>query len=59
MRLVDVPVEQRAPVVRRYPELAPGAHPYMPVSRGDALDLIAAATDRIPVFRITGSRQGS
>ncbi|MCY7341131.1 MAG: nitroreductase/quinone reductase family protein [Pseudonocardia sp.] len=54
VRLVDVPVEQRAPVVRRYLELAPGARPHMPVSRGDALDVIAAAADRIPVFRITG-----
>ena len=53
VRLVDVPVEQRAPIVRRYLDLAPGARPHLPVERGAPLDEIAAVADRIPVFRVT------
>jgi hypothetical protein len=55
VRLVDVPVAQRPPIVARYLELAPGARPHLPVARGASLTEIAAVADRIPVFRITPS----
>jgi deazaflavin-dependent oxidoreductase (nitroreductase family) len=53
VRLVDVPVAQRAPVIARYLDLAPGARPHLPVTRGSAPADIAAVADRIPVFRVT------
>ena len=53
VRLVDVPVERRAPIIRRYLDLAPGARPHMPVQRGAPLEEIAAVAEQIPVFRVT------
>jgi hypothetical protein len=53
VRLVDVPVAQRAPIIRRYLDLAPGARPHLPVGRGAPLAEIAAVADGIPVFRVT------
>src|SRR4051794_16836421 len=53
VRLVDVPVARRAPIIRRYLDLAPGARPHLPVERGAPLEEIAAVADQIPVFRVT------
>jgi F420H(2)-dependent quinone reductase len=47
-----VPVEERAPVLRRYLDLAPGARPHIPVDRGAPLAEFAAVADRYPVFRV-------
>jgi deazaflavin-dependent oxidoreductase (nitroreductase family) len=52
VRLVELPVDERAPVIARYLELAPGGRPHLPVRRGAALSEIAAVADRIPVFRV-------
>jgi len=50
--LTDVPRGQRAPIVRRYLELAPGARPHIPVDRRAPLaDFEEIAAD-YPVFRI-------
>jgi hypothetical protein len=53
VRLVEVPVRQRVPIIRRYLDLASGARPHLPVTRESEPAEIAAAADRIPVFRIT------
>ena len=53
VRLVDVPVPQRAPIIARYLDVAPGARPHLPATRGAPLADIAAVADRIPVFRVT------
>ncbi|NUT34332.1 MAG: nitroreductase family deazaflavin-dependent oxidoreductase [Hamadaea sp.] len=50
--LVDVPVALRAPVVRRYLQLAPGARPHIPVDRRASLSAFEAMAGQIPVFRI-------
>lgn len=53
VHLEEVPVEQRAPVLRRYLEIAPGARPHFPVTRGAALEDFERIAARYPVFRIT------
>jgi len=52
VRLVDVPVERRAPIIRRYLDYAPGARPHIPVKRGAPLEEFEKIADRYPVFQI-------
>jgi deazaflavin-dependent oxidoreductase (nitroreductase family) len=52
VRLVEVPAEQRAPILRRYLALAPGARAHMAVDRHDPLSAFEAVADRYPVFRV-------
>lgn len=52
VRLVEVPVGERAPVIRRYLELAPGARPHLPVDRRDPLERVAEVAADVPVFRV-------
>ncbi|ATO12793.1 DUF385 domain-containing protein [Micromonospora sp. WMMA2032] len=52
VRLVEVPVAQRPPILRRHLALAPGARPHVPVDRDAPLaDFTRVAAD-LPVFRI-------
>lgn len=50
--LEEVPVDQRAPVLRRYLDIAPGARPHFPVTRGAPLEDFERIAARYPVFRI-------
>lgn len=52
VRLVEVPAEQRAPILQRYLDLAPGARPHVEVSRTAPLAEFERVADRYPVFRI-------
>lgn len=52
VRLIEVPAVDRAPILRRYLELAPGARPHLPVGRGAPLAAFAAVAGRYPVFRV-------
>ncbi|MFG1928593.1 nitroreductase/quinone reductase family protein [Cryptosporangium sp. NPDC048952] len=52
VRLVELPADQRAPILRRYLELAPGARPHVPVTRTAPLSEFQQVADRYPVFRI-------
>ncbi|GAB3801544.1 PNPOx family protein [Micromonospora zhanjiangensis] len=52
VRLVEVPPAERAPILRRYLELAPGARPHVPVDRRSALAEFERIAARYPVFRI-------
>ena len=55
--LTELPVNERAPIIRRYLELAPGARPHIPVDqRAPITDFEAIAAD-YPVFRIEAARQ--
>jgi hypothetical protein len=52
VRLVEVPVAERAPIIKRYLAVAPGARPHIPVDRHAPLaDFERVAPDH-PVFRI-------
>ena len=52
VRLVEVPPEERAPVIKAYLARAAGARPHIPVDPAAPLDAFAAVADRYPVFRI-------
>ena len=52
VRLEDVAVERRPPILRRYLALAPGARPHIPVDRHAPLEEFEAVAPQIPVFRI-------
>jgi deazaflavin-dependent oxidoreductase (nitroreductase family) len=52
VRLVEVDAAERAPILRRYLALAPGARPHVPVDRDASLAEFARIADRYPVFRI-------
>jgi len=53
VRLVEIPAESRAPILRRYLEVAPGGRPHIPVDRHAPLEEFGKVAARIPVFRIT------
>ncbi|MEV4703005.1 nitroreductase family deazaflavin-dependent oxidoreductase [Actinoplanes sp. NPDC049316] len=51
--LVEVPPQQRAAILQRYLQLAPGARPHIPLDRHAPLADFAAIAGQYPVFRIT------
>jgi polyisoprenoid-binding protein YceI len=51
-RLVEVPVAERAPILKRYLEQVPGARPHIPVDRGGPVAAFEAVAPRYPVFRV-------
>ena len=53
VQLVEVPVAQRARVIKRYLDVAPGARPHIPVDRSADISGFEAIAARYPVFRIT------
>jgi hypothetical protein len=56
--LVDVPAAERAPILRRYLAVAPGARPHIPVDRHAALAEFAEIAADYPVFRIERRTDG-
>ena len=52
-RLVEVPVSERAPVIKRYLEQVPGARPHIPVDRRAPVADFEAIAPRYPVFKVT------
>lgn len=53
--LVEVPVAERAPILRRYLDKVPGARPHLPVRRHAPLAEFEAVAARYPVFRVARS----
>jgi deazaflavin-dependent oxidoreductase (nitroreductase family) len=53
VRLTEVPVEQRAPILARYVRVAPGGRPHIPVDVGAPLADFVAIADRYPVFEVS------
>ena len=53
VRLVEVPAEAKAPILRRYVEVAPGGRPHIAVDRRAPLEEFEKIAPTIPVFRIT------
>ena len=56
--LRDVPVSERAPIIRRYLEVAPGGRPHIPVDRAAPLAEFEAIAADYPVFRIDAITNG-
>jgi deazaflavin-dependent oxidoreductase (nitroreductase family) len=52
VRLGDVPVGDRAPVLKEYLRRAPGARPHVPVSKDAPLREFEAIAAEFPVFRV-------
>ncbi|MFI5906012.1 YceI family protein [Dactylosporangium sp. NPDC051541] len=50
--LVEVPVAERAPIIRRYLQKVPGGRPHIPVRRTAPLAEFEAIAARYPVFRM-------
>jgi len=52
VRLVEVPVERRAPILKAYLKIAPGARPHIPVDKDAPLEQFEAIAAQFPVFRV-------
>lgn len=52
VRLREVPVAERAPIIKAYVKRAPGARPHIPVPPGAPVEDFAAIAGAYPVFRI-------
>ncbi|MBL8144933.1 MAG: nitroreductase family deazaflavin-dependent oxidoreductase [Anaerolineae bacterium] len=55
--LEDVPVAQRAPIIKEYLKHAPGARPHIPVDRHAPLADFERIAPDIPVFRVINAEQ--
>lgn len=54
-RLEEVPVADRAPILRRYVQKVPGGRPHIPVARDAPLEAFAAIAASYPVFVVRGA----
>ncbi|MEV0431016.1 nitroreductase/quinone reductase family protein [Micromonospora sp. NPDC050495] len=59
VRLVEVFSDDRAAILRRYLQVAPGARPHFPVDRRAPLEEFERIVGRYPVFRITTAPSSS
>jgi len=58
VRLEEVPVDQRAPILKAYLRRAPGARPHVPVSKDAALTEFVKIASAYPIFRIVSNKVG-
>ncbi|MEW9534614.1 nitroreductase/quinone reductase family protein [Microbispora sp. NPDC049125] len=58
-RLAEVPVRDRAPIIRRYLGKVPGARPHIRVDRHADLGAFEAIAARYPVFEVVPLRGGT
>lgn len=54
VELLEVPVRERAPILRRYVEVAPGARPHVPVDRAAPVEEFDRIAPHFPVFKVVG-----
>jgi deazaflavin-dependent oxidoreductase (nitroreductase family) len=52
VQLEEVPVDQRAPILKAYLQRAPGARPHIPVDKSAPVAAFEAVAPSFPVFRI-------
>lgn len=52
VRLEELAIEKRAPVLKAYLQRAPGARPHIPVDKDAPLEEFAAIAAQIPVFHV-------
>jgi deazaflavin-dependent oxidoreductase (nitroreductase family) len=52
VRLVEVPVEKRAPVLKAYLKIAPGARPHIPVDKDAPVEAFELVAGQHPVFQV-------
>jgi hypothetical protein len=51
--LVEVPVDERAPIIKRYLQQVPGARPHIPVDRDADITEFEMIAPDYPVFQVT------
>jgi hypothetical protein len=56
VQLTEIPVAERAPVLRAYLRAAPGARPHLPVRSDAPLAELEAIAAQFPVFRVDPAR---
>jgi deazaflavin-dependent oxidoreductase (nitroreductase family) len=54
VRLREIPLAERAVVLKEYLRRAPGARPHLPVDKDAPLAAFEGIADRFPVFRVHG-----
>ena len=54
VHLLEIPVAQRAPILKRYLDVAPGARPHIPVDRSEPVEAFARVAADFPVFQVDG-----
>jgi len=59
VRLEEVDPGARAPILRRYLAIAPGARPHLPVNRHAPLEEFERSAAQFPVFRVAAVPSGS
>ena len=52
VRLVEIPVQERAPVIRQYVKRGPGGRPHIPVDRHEPVGAFETIAAKYPVFRV-------
>lgn len=55
VRLEEIAIERRAPVLKAYLQRAPGARPHVPVDKDAPIAEFEAIAAQIPVFRISSA----
>jgi deazaflavin-dependent oxidoreductase (nitroreductase family) len=56
IQLEEVPVNQRAPILKAYLQRAPGARPHVPVNKDAALAEFEQIAPAFPVFRVVSGK---
>ena len=57
VHLEEIPADQRAPILKAYLQLAPGARPHVPVDKGAPLAEFEKIATTIPVFQVMQEQQ--
>jgi hypothetical protein len=57
--LEDVPVEERAPLLKAYLQIAPGARPHIPVDKDAPLEEFEKAAAAYPVFKVNPNKESN
>ena len=52
VRLVEIPVEERAPVIKQYVKRVPGGRPHIPVDRHEPVEAFETIASNYPVFHV-------
>src|SRR5512140_1189645 len=56
VQLVEIPVDQRAPILKAYLQAAPGARPHVPVDKDAPLAEFQRVAQSFPVFRVASTQ---
>ncbi len=58
VNLIEVDIEKRAPILKAYLQLAPGARPHIPISKDAPIAEFEKIASKYPVFRLEKAEEG-